>query len=273
MRRALFHSQDFDDRALKFILEVNPYGSVADIDAKTGEHVIRLIKDVVQPPVDEWSPIIGDAAHNLMSALDHLVCQLSILEDGDPECAKTAFPIFDRDTPAIQEQIKRRIESLIDDDQRIIRELQPYCRGSVDLAQADPLWLLYRMNVIDKHRRMHLVSTALYDAVPLIAPGYTVTDLVVSEGTKAGDEILRFRATEDPNATEQNSDAKVIVSIRFGPGSGPLTGRSARSEFPLIWTYVRDHVFPKFEHRVGPLPPVGDVQVRNLHWPVPPSTG
>lgn len=266
MRRALFHFQDFDRRALKFIVEVNPYGSVPNIDAKTGEYVIRLTKDVVQPPVDEWSPIIGDAAHNLMSALDHLVCQLSILNGGDAECDGTMFPIWDRDTPDVQRQIKRRIKSLLDDDQRIIRELQPYNRGSVDLAQADPLWLLFRMDVIDKHRRMHLVNSALYDAVPFVAPGYTITNLIRSEGTKAGDEILRFRATQNPTLpTEQDSDPHVIMAIKFGPGSGPLTNRSARSELPLIWRYVRDHVFPKFEHRVGRLPPVGDIQVRELH--------
>src|SRR3989442_9307344 len=175
---------------------MNPYGSMSDIDAKTGEYVIRLTKDVVQPPIDEWSPIIGDAAHNLMSALDHLVCQLSTINGRNAECDGTMFPIWDRDTPEIQSQITRRIKSLYKDDQRIIRDLQPYSRGSLDLAQADPLWLLFRMDVIDKHRRMHLVSSALYDPVPFVAPRYTITDLVRSEGTKAGDEILRFRATQ-----------------------------------------------------------------------------
>src|SRR5947208_696808 len=89
MRRALVHFQDFDERALRFIVEGNPYASVADVDPQTGEHLVRLTKDVDQPPIDEWSPIIGDAAHNLMSALDHLVCQLSIVNGSDSECDKT----------------------------------------------------------------------------------------------------------------------------------------------------------------------------------------
>jgi len=78
MRRALLHLQDADQRPLRFILEVNPYGGVAEVDAETGETLVGLTKYVDQPRVDEWSPIVGDAAHNLMSALDHLICQLSI---------------------------------------------------------------------------------------------------------------------------------------------------------------------------------------------------
>jgi hypothetical protein len=161
--------------------------------------------------------------------------------------------------------IMRRIEGLLEDDQQIICELQPHNRGSLDLAHADPLWLHHRMNVLDKHRRMHLVSTALYDAVPFIAPGYTIADLVVTEGTKAGDEILRFRATKtDPKATEPDSNPNVNAVIKFGPGSGDLTGRSVRSELPNTWTNVRDQVFPRFQDRVGPLRPVGDVHVFEL---------
>ncbi len=264
MRRALHHMQDFDTRAVQFIYKVSPYRSVVDIDTKTGETVLRLTQDVVQPPVNDWSVIVGDAAHNIISALDHLVCQLSILNGGDAECDRTAFPIFDRDSPQIQEMIRRRIGTLSESDQQIVRELQPYSRGDLDLARADPLWLLYRMDVIDKHRRMHLVNSALFDEAPILARGYKISDLVVSQGTKAGDEILRFRAVREASTGEDDVDAKVIVVITFGPGSGPLTGQSVRTELPSIFSYVRDNVFPKFEHRVGTLPPVGDVQVSDI---------
>lgn len=260
LRRALFHMQDLDQRALRFIYEVNPYLSVVDFDADTGENVIRLQKDVDQPPIDEWSPIVGDVAHNLMSALDHLVCQLHIRNGENPECWGTQFPIFDIDNARSQEKIRGYIGTLADDDQRIIRELQPYQRGNRDLARADPLWLLRTMNVIDKHRRMHLVSSGILRDAPLFVAGYTVTDLTVSEGTKAGDEILRFRAVQHPDATEQDTNAQVLVVISFGPSSGALAGRSVRSELPAIFLYIRDHIFPKFEHRVGRLPPVGDIR-------------
>src|ERR1700751_5324457 len=61
-----------------------------DPDRKCMNLALRRVK----PNNPDWAFIAGDIVHNLRSALDHLVCQLALL-NGKPRscCRDTAFPI------------------------------------------------------------------------------------------------------------------------------------------------------------------------------------
>ncbi len=53
----------------------NPYTSRVEEHPERNEAEIKLSVNV-NPPLEEWALIIGDASHNLRSALDHLACTL-----------------------------------------------------------------------------------------------------------------------------------------------------------------------------------------------------
>jgi len=253
LRRADSLFAELDALALAFIERGNPYRAEPTFDNETQEIVFRLTQDVIQPPSDEWGPLMGDCAHNLMSALDHLVCQLSILNRGDQDCATTEFPIFERDSQLTRNQIEKKIGTLDPGDQELIVELQPFQRGAD--ARTDPLWLLRRINIIDKHRRMHLVSTGIYERsiVAQETVELSIEDVVISEGTKAGDEIIRFHP-EDVRREEAIRTFGPVVVVTFSDPGGALDRVSIRSVFPEITAHLRGRVFPKFEHRVGKVP-------------------
>jgi hypothetical protein len=111
---------------------------------------------VFGPPVPAHiSVLIGEIAHHLRSSLDHLVWAL-VLENKKKGTPKTEFPIF-RTKPEGKEPIaafERKIELIRSDCAQAIRDLQPYNRT---IPTDDPLWLVFELDRIDKHRL--LVST------------------------------------------------------------------------------------------------------------------
>src|SRR3954466_592306 len=120
LRRAEQLFAELDLLARAFIEGARPYRAAVEVDPKTDEIVYRLTDDVLQPPSTEWGPLIGDIAHNQMSALDHLVCLLSVLNGSNPDCTTTEFPVFEADGRRTREQIKKEVGSLETDDQRLL---------------------------------------------------------------------------------------------------------------------------------------------------------
>lgn len=109
-----------------------------------------------------WPLIIGDVVHNLRSALDHLVCQLALLEDITFDCKKTAFPIYDKEG-AFRDFSNDKVKPFVCSDAfAMIEDLQPY--KAAKLTGRDPktsnLRIISELDIIDKHRM--LVVAAKY---------------------------------------------------------------------------------------------------------------
>jgi hypothetical protein len=121
----------------------------------------------IRQPDPAWCAVIGDIVHNLRSALDHLVCQLAVLNGNDIDCCKssrTSFPICL--TPESFSNASRRISPLINPDAlALIEELQPYAAANKPTAnplQREPrfsnLWILSELDIIDKHRTLIIAA-------------------------------------------------------------------------------------------------------------------
>src|SRR5215207_2015647 len=83
IQRADMHLDFLYQRVESFVDDGGPYKLHTQPDSKTGE--ITVYGQVLgEPPIDEWGAIIGDVVHNLRSALDHLVWQLTIAEGHKP---------------------------------------------------------------------------------------------------------------------------------------------------------------------------------------------
>ncbi len=123
-------------------------------------HSVYSLKVHREPP-PSWGTIVGEALHDIRSALDHLAWQLGRLVN-DPPPNRTAFPIFDSCAKYMAETEQGRpkrgsgleqVSGLAPQDQAAIERLQPYNRPKTLVP--DPLLELYRLSNFDKHRAVH----------------------------------------------------------------------------------------------------------------------
>lgn len=157
LRRAVDHFRDIDVAVGQFFREQSKAaGHKFDNDGK--ELVVTLPN---QPIFDPRFPLlIGDCIHNIRSALDHLVGQLA---KADPTALeKTAFPIYVK--PDNFKAFKGKISPYISCDALAeLERLQPYSAGDGD---KNILWVLHRLDIIDKHRLLivakHKVRAAAF---------------------------------------------------------------------------------------------------------------
>lgn len=126
---------------------------------KTGNCVYRVRTHGSNPP-QELAVDIGEIAHNLRSALEHLVHQLVLLAGNAPTWG-TGFPISltksgTRRKPVFDIQRLDRLKGVLAKHQAMIEGLQPYKRGRG--GKADALWRLHEINRFDKHRLLPVVA-------------------------------------------------------------------------------------------------------------------
>ena len=138
----------------------------AEFDKKAGNYPIRVKKCPSELP-EQWSVIVGEITHDLRSALDLLVWQLSLLETPTPY-DKSAFPIY-----SVGRSRRKEIKSfwgrqgkgpscLKDIHSRYwtrIEAFQPYKRGN--RSRQNPLFLLHELNNADKHRLIQILSASV----------------------------------------------------------------------------------------------------------------
>jgi hypothetical protein len=79
--RANVHLDFLNERVKSFAENMSSYKVETKDDWQTTE---VFIDGEPEPPVEEWGAIIGDVVHNLRSALDHLVWQLTIANGNTP---------------------------------------------------------------------------------------------------------------------------------------------------------------------------------------------
>jgi hypothetical protein len=119
--------------------------------------VIRLGEVRANDPA--WPLIVGDIVHNLRSALDHLVCQLAILNGNDISCcASTYFPICicRSDFKKANRMIEPLLTPVAFAD---IETLQPYNAPNVEKEpSSNNLWVISKLDIIDKHRMLLIVG-------------------------------------------------------------------------------------------------------------------
>ncbi len=163
IERAKTHVRELEALVQEF-LQSSPYAVVREEDPETGDLVYRL-RVLRQPPL-AWSAIVGDAVHNLRTALDLLACEL-VRANGGRVNEDTGFPIG-KDVHALKSMLKNKIGGASEEAIRHIRSLNPYPGGN------DGLWRLHRLDVVDKHRLLLSVGSAhkniVLDAVRMFPP-------------------------------------------------------------------------------------------------------
>jgi hypothetical protein len=152
IERAYEHLRVLDAEATAFYegtaAEGKPYVIRSEFRPDSSEYVFTI--QVEREPPPRLGLLLGDFAHNLRSALDHLVCQLALLK-GPTDCSTTQFPICGR-----SQEFRNRegdwLKGVASGHRTTIENIQPYkSRSPSDHALAILSWL----DNIDKHRVVH----------------------------------------------------------------------------------------------------------------------
>jgi hypothetical protein len=158
---------------------------------------------VSKRPNPDWPVVLGDYVHNLRSALDHLTWR--VVEQHGTPTDQTQFPVY-----LTQKKFRAAWPNKVGKVGRkglktAFDRLQLY-KSRPELY---PLWVLHRLDIIDKHKTLLTTTMPLQPVLgisgPLPGPGaYDFGPF--DDGT---DDILRVR-------------------VPFGP-DGPVEGMSSRS--------------------------------------------
>ena len=162
IERAEAHLAELKD-SIETTLDSSTEHFTVEFDPQSGHHVYRAHG---LPEIDpQWSLLVGEILYQLRSALDHLAWQLVLLDGGEPG-QQTQFPVLTK--PPTGKKGKPREVQLKPavKDAKILDALdkaQPYRghEGNIVPFRNSPLWLLHRLNIIDKHRLLLVVVCML----------------------------------------------------------------------------------------------------------------
>jgi hypothetical protein len=153
--RAIHHLKDLASTLDSWgTSEMKDHSPGIDYDAE--RNCLKVFLKEVIPNDIHWPLLIGDIAHNLRSALDHLACQLAIVSCKPASCCKrTAFPIcldedsFDRAKTKIEPFVRPEIFAMI-------QGIQPYIAANVRgmPVKSSNLAIISELDIIDKHRML-----------------------------------------------------------------------------------------------------------------------
>jgi hypothetical protein len=151
IERAKEHITNLDN-VIRDFLDSKPYQVSTKRDASR-----RLVYylSFVQPTPINIATIAGDVIQNLRSALDHLAWQLFLIGTGGTTTNyHVYFPIAYDDATTYNSAL-RRTRGMRADAITTFNAIQPY-RGGKD----EKLWVLNKLNNIDKHRLLITVGSA-----------------------------------------------------------------------------------------------------------------
>jgi hypothetical protein len=143
VERAATHLKEL--QALCAAFKADPYAISEKDDEERRLHIVTITLKKMPPNI----PIlVGEYAHSLRSALDHLSWQLGLLSGRTPS-RSSCFPIHSGDSTKDRERLMRVTYDIPCDAVAIIKTLQPHLRGKS--MKNDPLWRLNKLSNLDKH--------------------------------------------------------------------------------------------------------------------------
>jgi hypothetical protein len=224
IERAKHHINDLNTRLAEFLAK-NPFETVVREDPDRAERIIRIKTNRSIP--DEFSLIIGDAVHNLRSALDLATFCVVGAKAEQPEKVQFPFAREAKDFKSVfnNRQVNRAGKNIQD----AIRNLQPYGSGN------DLLYGLHTLDLADKHKLIVPVATTaeiVADDLERLDPAFRgwkgegrlrsrnpetdVLFIIKLEGPKPPLRMIRV--------VEEKTEFQPIFSISFGPGQ-PFQGQ------------------------------------------------
>lgn len=216
IERAKEHIEQFSSEWSHSLRHVEPYRYFAEDERETGDLVYRVVIDEKTPAIlQHLGLVIGDAIHNLRSALDLLACQM-VIENGGTPTRFTYFPIADS-RKEFETGGPKKVKGASEDAIKLLREIRPYKGGNI------PLYRLHRLDIADKHRLLLTVGSAHESTrVSMRIGDWESGSIRLSPGPKIfplkdNGEIYRV-PVEYRQAAEKQPQPEFFFEIAFGDG-------------------------------------------------------
>lgn len=197
---------DYLHSEISAFLTKQPGTISSDLDPDTGDRVYRLQNLPVYP--SDWPDIIGDATHNLRTALNYLICGLIESHSG-AVVGKVQFPICESATTYGKSETNRIVKGISPAAKTILDGIKPYAGGN------ESLWALSVINNQDKHR-LRLGMFPLWDRISIRGmpgEGFFVHEVMSRLSPLVnGAELGRIRA---PHGATQQAELDVSFSVAF----------------------------------------------------------
>lgn len=255
--RAHDHLEEIQAIALRW-LDADNYIRVHEYDRSTRRYRIYVEGVEALGDLDPLPLIVGDFLHNVRSGLDHLALELA--EGHSPSLSDelaqhSEFPIFgDEDRQgnpgkgkAMFRNASRKIDGVSPPAKTAIELLQPYQRGKD--FRLDPLWVLYDLARIDRHRLLHLAVVAntgvglkvgpiaKHENLAGIAPGVIFSgggELNAKQRTKVFECVV---VPINPKA-DVYMDVDPVPDVTFAPDTPTSGGESVVKTLNGVYDYV-----------------------------------
>jgi hypothetical protein len=183
-------------------------------DTETG-NVTYYLKRV--PALPESIPlIVGDILHSLHSALDYMACGM-VVAGGGEVTSKTKFPVRE----VAQDWEKSGlglVKGAKQEALEALRRIGPYKAGNYFL------WLLHRLNIIDKHRLLVTVGA--------INSGRTLTPNEQAAEPKRGESAI---VVDTPRGRMRVSGRASQVPLHDGQELLTVTAAEAENQMGFIF--------------------------------------
>jgi hypothetical protein len=234
IRRAEDHIRALNQCVQRF-RKTDPYRVTRELERDGAEHVYTVA--VRSQPPSYLGAIVGDFFHNVRSALDSIIYDVSLAAKPaltEKERNTIGFPIALREQNFDVAQIRFAPSAA----QTEVKSAQPY---KTSVPAQHPLWLIRGFNNIDKHRQVLLV--------PALSMGASWTDSSLPEQPverfrpvgpfEDGAELARFIFTEPQPEVDMDFAPMFDVS---------LSQRVLPASFDMreMVDHVRDEVLPRF---------------------------
>jgi hypothetical protein len=236
-----------------------------------GQGMVTVYATAEQPPTDPLGLLIGDALHNMRSALDALAYALTLASGkpvSDDVRYRSEFPIFgDEDrkgtagvgstrfhnldgkgNPARGSGLSK-IEGWEAGAQAIVERLQPYHRGQS--FRSDPLWILQELDNVNKHRLLHPTAASFagthwdlqrFKNIRAMGPGFIQSfGGAVETDTPIG-RIVGLHPIDRDAEMQVDIDPAMDVALSKEAPSG--AGEPVRVTLGNIYMHIRDNVLP-----------------------------
>jgi hypothetical protein len=243
--RANQHINEFKSKAEIFLAR-HPYQIM--VEENLGEHRVKwprsLVFHIREEIPEEFSAIIGDAVHNLRSALDLLLC--AMVRGNGRSDKRVQFPVA-RNANALDEAIEKgNVARGGPTALKFVRDHKPYRGDGGNWA----ISAIHDLDILDKHRLIIAIGSASdleraivglrwESSMALTMPGYKWT------GLEDGAKLLDIQAEA---GVEIGDEVHAAFSIAFG-------NRQPAGGLPVIDT------LSEFANYIGAI--VNNYQVRD----------
>ena len=227
------------NREIKAFIASEPYRCAIDKDPQDGRYIFSpyLIAGI---PLT-WGLLIGEVAHGLRSALDNIAWSFAVKRDEG-----TVFPIYIKDSPKFINKLKRLRSDIWSD----VKAVQPYNRPNGE-RRRHPLWLLSRIDNIDKHRIILPGATKIYVATGLRSPKWFYMDGF----TRLNKGSVQFKLRNSSNLKDNfkpEIKGQVVFDITSYPTDPTEPPRILLQDLFVIHHFVRYDVYPRFAKFLEP---------------------